>query len=207
MQIKTDTGMDFTVNGAAFAAVSLFMGNKVDNSVRPYLWGVCVEPLEDGGAVLVATNGHILAAYHDATATAAEAVTIWLDKPLKEAAHALNADAIGLPFPDWRKVMASDAPEKPKTRKGKKAAEQISWASLPPGLVSADSQYLALFTKAAKLLGVGPAVTISGHEGQTKLSVSLADPCFSATLMAYRAGWQHVARPAFIDAKQKSTEA
>lgn len=52
----------FTVNAKAFAAVSMF---TAVSDVRPYLCGVFIKPHKDGGAEIVATDGHTLACAHD----------------------------------------------------------------------------------------------------------------------------------------------
>lgn len=50
------------VNSRYFAAIKLFASEK---DVRYYLHGVCIERHPDQGVILIATNGHILAAIHD----------------------------------------------------------------------------------------------------------------------------------------------
>lgn len=50
------------VNPRYFAAIELF---SAKNDVRYYLNGVCIEPHPERGVIIVATNGHRLAAIHD----------------------------------------------------------------------------------------------------------------------------------------------
>ncbi|WP_443698731.1 DNA polymerase III subunit beta family protein [Pseudomonas sp.] len=50
------------VNPKYFAAMALFMAKQ---DVRYYLNGISVEPHPDGGAIIVATDGHRLAVIHD----------------------------------------------------------------------------------------------------------------------------------------------
>jgi DNA polymerase-3 subunit beta len=50
------------VNPKYFAAMALFMAKQ---DVRHYLNGISVEPHPDGGAIIVATDGHRLAVIHD----------------------------------------------------------------------------------------------------------------------------------------------
>lgn len=50
------------VNPRYFAAASLFMGVK---DVRYYLCGVAIQPHPEGGALVMATNGHVMFMAHD----------------------------------------------------------------------------------------------------------------------------------------------
>ena len=50
------------VNPRYFAAITLFMAKQ---DVRYYLNGISIEPHPDGGALLVATDGHRMAVLHD----------------------------------------------------------------------------------------------------------------------------------------------
>lgn len=100
---------------------------------RPQIGGVLIEPLDAGGAVIVATDGHIAFCGYDAAATVAESVTIALPfrKPTaawweaagfsdmlisKDTASLVSRDTgalcqttpvrhVSQGFPDWRRVL------------------------------------------------------------------------------------------------------
>lgn len=61
------------VNPRYFAAAQLF---AAQNDIRYYLNGVCIEPHPEGGAILVATDGHTLAAIHDPEGFARETIIV-----------------------------------------------------------------------------------------------------------------------------------
>jgi hypothetical protein len=67
-------------NASFLAALMPF---RAMNDVRYYLGGIHVTPHPDGGALLIATNGHIMMCVYDTSATCSEAVTF-----------ALGADAV-----------------------------------------------------------------------------------------------------------------
>jgi hypothetical protein len=61
------------ISARDFARVLPFRANQ---DVRYYLNGVCVEPADDGGAVIVATNGHLLAAMRSPDTLVTERVIV-----------------------------------------------------------------------------------------------------------------------------------
>jgi hypothetical protein len=61
------------INVRDFARVLPF---RADQDVRYYLNGVCVEPADGGGAVIVATNGHMLAAMRSPDTLVTERVIV-----------------------------------------------------------------------------------------------------------------------------------
>lgn len=75
MTIRVDAGLF----RAAYEAVS-------DDAIRIYLGGVRIEPHPAGGALLVATDGHVLVVLHDAAGECDAPVTVKLSKPLLKVA-------------------------------------------------------------------------------------------------------------------------
>lgn len=61
--------MNFNIKARLMAAVAQF---KAKHDIRFYLNGVLVEPDPNGGAFLVATNGHAMGVWRDETATGVE---------------------------------------------------------------------------------------------------------------------------------------
>ena len=68
------------VNPRYFAAINLFQAN---NDVRYYLNGVYIEPHPDKGAIIVATNGHVVGIMHDPDGFCAKPIIVGdITKPL-----------------------------------------------------------------------------------------------------------------------------
>lgn len=68
------------VNPKYFAAINLF---AAENDVRYYLCGVYIEPHPEKGAVIVATNGHIIGIIHDPEGFCAKPIIVGdITKPL-----------------------------------------------------------------------------------------------------------------------------
>lgn len=68
------------VNPRYFAAINLFQAN---NDARYYLNGVYIEPHPEQGAIIVATNGHILGIMHDPDGFCARPIIVGdITKPL-----------------------------------------------------------------------------------------------------------------------------
>lgn len=61
--------MNINLKARLVAAIAQF---KASNDIRYYLNGVYVEPDPKGGAVIVATNGHVMGIWRDETATGVE---------------------------------------------------------------------------------------------------------------------------------------
>lgn len=128
--------LDFVrINAKDLARVLPFRG---DRDVRYYLNGVYAEPSPTGGVILVATNGHILAAMFSADSYAAEAMIIDAPKELATAVKSVTRtegsvriaskdsplevpNGIGVPtyvkpgkptidgkYPEWRAVIPAD---------------------------------------------------------------------------------------------------
>lgn len=76
--------MDFIarVNPKYLAAIACFMAS---NDIRYYLNGILIEPHPKGGVVIVATNGHVVGAMHDAQGFAKEAIIISPDNAILKA--------------------------------------------------------------------------------------------------------------------------
>jgi DNA polymerase-3 subunit beta len=71
------------VNPKYFAAMALFMAKQ---DVRYYLNGISVEPHPDGGAIIVATDGHRLAVIHDPDGWCTQQIIVGeIKKPLLDA--------------------------------------------------------------------------------------------------------------------------
>jgi hypothetical protein len=58
--------MNIVINAHKFAAASLWAAKK---DIRTYLNGVLIEPLSEGGAAIVGSNGHVLCAIRDTFAS------------------------------------------------------------------------------------------------------------------------------------------
>jgi len=65
-QTNTGVAVNINLNAKLVAAIAQF---KAHHDIRYYLNGVYVEPCDEGGALLVATNGHVMGIWHDTTAT------------------------------------------------------------------------------------------------------------------------------------------
>ena len=79
------TAMEYLarVNPKYFAAMALFMAKQ---DVRYYLNGISVEPHPDGGAIIVATDGHRLAVIHDPDGWCTQQIIVGdIKKPLLDA--------------------------------------------------------------------------------------------------------------------------
>ncbi len=189
MQIITSTGLDFDVNGAAFAAISLFAGREKDNLRRSWLWGVRIEPMAEGGALLIATNGHYLACYRDETATAPHALTVLIDKPTTGKEERLYCDENEGIYPDWRRVLpASQSMQETDT-------------------VALNSDYVSIFAKAAKRLGCKVAILDIRPCGN-RYVIGFGDPNFHGVLMGVNLKRDaSPIRPAFIDAPTRLAQA
>ena len=74
--------MKLNLNARLVAAICEF---KAKNDIRYYLNGVYVEPLESGGAVIVATNGHCMGIWRDTAAIVERAAILRIGKQLREA--------------------------------------------------------------------------------------------------------------------------
>ena len=73
-------------NDIAFdlSADRVFRGMKIaesDDSPRHYLCGVFIEPIEDGGAWIVATDGHVMLVQRDRSAAAKETAILRFQAP------------------------------------------------------------------------------------------------------------------------------
>lgn len=118
------------INAADLARVAPFAAT---NDVRYYLNGVCIEPA-DGGAVIVATNGHILAATfshnshvertvilpmnsafitklraarRDGVVTVQDGNAFPVLRKITDTTYVHPASLIDGTFPDWRRVVGS----------------------------------------------------------------------------------------------------
>lgn len=147
--------MTIKVNAKFLAACSLFTAKTDD---RPYITGVSIEPHRDGGALMVATNGHIILACHDKEAVIESPILVKpgtkMTKRWREGEIEIGSDAMILQsgktagsliaierlegewtFPDWRRNL-------PRQRPSMKTD-----GCLPAGA------YMALFDEAGRILG------------------------------------------------------
>ena len=138
----------FHVSAAKFHAASLF--TSTDPHRKAILETVHIEPDHAGnGAVLFATNGHIMAAIHDPLGFCAAPVSIKPDKAmLRNCKTAQSIDVCGKnrmnfeglidrngSYPDVRSVIPHEIPSKQ-----------------PETPAAFDSKYLAVFDKAAHIV-------------------------------------------------------
>lgn len=79
--------MKLNINARLFAAIAVF---KAEHDIRYYLNGVYVEPLPEGGVVIVATNGHALGMWRDASGEAERCAILRCGKPLQAACAKLD---------------------------------------------------------------------------------------------------------------------
>lgn len=71
--------MNLNLKARLVAAIAQF---KASTDIRYYLNGVYVEPHPEGGVILVATNGHSLGIWHDASGEVGRPIIINVTKPL-----------------------------------------------------------------------------------------------------------------------------
>lgn len=74
--------MQINLNANLVAAICQF---KAKEDIRYYLEGVYVAPLESGGAVIVATNGHALGLWRDLTGQVERPAILRIEKKLESA--------------------------------------------------------------------------------------------------------------------------
>ena len=145
-----------TVVSAKFLAACALFTAKENN--RPYITGVSIKPHVDGGALMVATNGHIILACHDHKAKVESDILVKPMLRLKKRWHqgmieigtdsmtmlAGRAAGFGMPitrledewtFPAWERNL-------PRQRPSMKMD-----GCLP------DGAYMALFDEAGRILG------------------------------------------------------
>lgn len=80
--------MKLSINPKLVAAVATF---RTIGDIRYYLNGIYVEPLQGGGVVLVATNGHALCAWRDANGEAERSAVLHVTPGLLTACKAREA--------------------------------------------------------------------------------------------------------------------
>lgn len=108
--------LELSVRGDLLAAVRHGVDRRIE---RKYLRGVYIEPLDGGGAILVATNGHILLAGHDPDGFASRGAiieTALTDTQLikwgggrktgaRLSHHNVTETCRDYTFPNWRRVI------------------------------------------------------------------------------------------------------
>lgn len=77
MDEQNDTAFDLSAD-RVFRGMTI---TESDDSPRHYLSGVFIEPIEDGGAWIVATDGHVMLVQHDRAATAKETAILRFQAP------------------------------------------------------------------------------------------------------------------------------
>lgn len=82
--------MNIAINAEQFALASKFSSSK---DVRYYLNGVAIQPAAQGGAYIVATNGHLLGVFYDAKAQASASVIIPNSRDLVKACTMTKSEA------------------------------------------------------------------------------------------------------------------
>lgn len=83
---------------------------KADNDIRYYLNGVYVEPIEGGGALIVATNGHAMGVWRDMTGEVERPAVLRIGKRLESAC--LDSDYKRLVIIDDRLAVLEELPNK-----------------------------------------------------------------------------------------------
>lgn len=192
MKITTDTGLTFDLHGPALAAIALFRSR---DETRRNLYGVRVEPLADGGALLVATDGHKLAVYRDGTATAKRPITLKIDKPVTGQEKFYFCEENTDDYVTWRG-----------------AIPPASTAIENPWLIVLDAKHLGVFAAAAKKLGSLSHLKIARFKINEKKDcylVDFDDPDFYGLLMSLIIPRDYAPnfRPAFLDAAPPLAEA
>lgn len=162
------------VNPRYFAAINLFQAN---NDVRYYLNGVYIEPHPDQGAIIVATNGHVIGVMHDPDGFCAKPIIVGdISKPLISACRSKGVikgmPPTGLYIADGGAIVDYGDIQHGEIEPFSKCVMHLSritlidavypkWrAVLPTDLGTApptmlvQSQYLALFENVVKTLGM-----------------------------------------------------
>ena len=162
------------VNPRYFAAINLFQAN---NDVRYYLNGVRVEPHPEKGAIIVATNGHIIGIMHDPDGFCARPIIVGdITKPLITACRSKGLvkgmPPTGLYITDGGAIVDCGDLWEGKIEPFSKNVLHLSridlidatypkWRNVLPtdlgpthATIYAQTQYLALFENVVKTLGI-----------------------------------------------------
>lgn len=162
------------VNPRYFAAINLFAAVQ---DVRYYLCGVRIEPHPEKGAIIVATNGHVIGMIHDPDGFCAEPIIVGdISKQLISACCAKNGIIKGVPpkalyitdggaIVDFGDVQEQEIEPFGKTVMHLSRITLIdgqfpNWRRVIPSktepsgeVMIAQAQYLSLFEKVVKALG------------------------------------------------------
>lgn len=188
------------------------------NDVRYYLSAINVRPHRDGGAVIVATNGHALGAIHDRNAVCEHEVTLRFDVRMQQAcASGLQNERAVVMLGDRLAVVENGNSEvciqagRPDIECDYPRYERVipKQETLQPGLVGMfGAPLIALAQKAATIAGkVGDRVR--GYSGLQFFSVKDAKnssvvfrmhaaPDFVGVLMPMRDDWHLPAAPSWV---------
>lgn len=202
------------VNPRYFAAINLF---AADQDVRYYLCGVYIEPHPEKGAIIVATNGHVMGMIHDPDGFCAQPIIVGdISKQLISACVSKGVikglPPTGLYITDGGAIVEyGDVQEKAIEPFGKTVMHlsriQIvdgkfpDWRRVIPKktepsgeVMVAQAQYLSLFEKVVKALGAQrtySGVTMELVNGRSIIArlqgVDLADR-FAAIVMQLHGG-------------------
>ena len=181
-----------TVNYRYFLAANVFASTE---ETRYYLNGVLIEPCDQGGVLLVATDGHRMCVIHDEHGTCDEPAivsrllpkaklrksqdaTLMIDKDSAKMISSDGQDLAGFignhlvdgTFPDWRRVWPQET-------------ESADF--------SVNAAYVGDFAKIAKILEVPPIVSMQGGDNGNAIWVSLGVPYFHGIVMPVRDRNEH----------------
>lgn len=185
---------DVSVRAECVAMVLPFVSTE---ETRYYLKGFYVEPVKDGGVILVATDGHMMAVARDETGHADRPWICTLPKTVEkliigkrseDTVHfrggnvefggiTAKAEPIDGTFPDWRRIIP------PKIGKG-------APATFNPG-------YLERFQKIGKMRSGWPGITVLAQSAADPATVLIEHmPEFYGVLMPMRGSADRAGQPA-----------
>jgi hypothetical protein len=159
------------------------------NDIRYYLNAINVRPHKDGGAVICATNGHVLGAIYDPDAVCEEEVILRFDGRMQQACAAgLKDDRQVVMIGERLAIIESGGAEvciqagRPDIEATYPRYERVipKQETLQPGLVGTYGEaVLSLCQKAAVAAGKIGAGRMKGYSGMQSTEIRMRAQCFA----------------------------
>lgn len=201
------------VSAKLVALVTPFMAT---NDIRYYLNGISIRPHPAGGAIITATNGHVLGAVHDPDAMCEHDVILSITAGTIAALKARSSSGRELVLRHGRVAVMAGADEI-SIQPGNPVIEALypdyrrvipPTARLQPGMMGTfNTAYLALVNRAAQIacpkagpLRAATFFTVDGKPNTSVVARLAAEPNFVAVLMPLRSADEIASLPLWCSA-------